>query len=63
MDSILIPGNIIVGLGNISKFSFKDSVIKSIGPRSIIGREVVVHEKEDDLNPGGRVIRIEKNDF
>jgi len=37
----------------------------------IPGREVVVHEQEDDLSPGGngggriacRVIGIEKNDF
>ena len=45
-------GNIVGGSGNVAKFSFKDSVIKLTGASSIIGRSVVVHEKEDDLGRG-----------
>ncbi len=52
MDLKFYLGNIIGGSGNVAKFSFKDSVIKLTGPTSIIGRSVVVHEKEDDLGRG-----------
>ncbi|CAF0875410.1 unnamed protein product [Didymodactylos carnosus] len=46
-------GNIEGGSGNVAKFSFKDSIIKLNGSNSIVGRCVVLHEKEDDLGKGG----------
>lgn len=45
-------GNIVGSSGNVAKISIKDSVIQLTGPRSIIGRTVVLHEKEDDLGRG-----------
>jgi len=50
--SRLCLGNIVGGSGNVAKINFKDSVIQLTGPRSIIGRSVVLHEKEDDLGRG-----------
>ena len=50
--NLVFPGNIVGGSGNVAKFNFKDPLIKLTGSRSIIGRSVVVHEKEDDLGRG-----------
>ena len=36
----------------MAKGSFKDSLIKLIGPTSVVGRSVVIHAGQDDLGKG-----------
>lgn len=36
----------------MAKFRFQDSAITLTGTRSIVGRSLVIHEKEDDLGRG-----------
>jgi len=37
---------------NVSIFKYNDSIIKLNGPRSIIGRSFVIHERQDDMGTG-----------
>jgi Cu-Zn family superoxide dismutase len=46
-------GNIVAGGDGVAVIDVKDAQIPLIGENSVIGRSVVVHEKEDDLGKGG----------
>src|SRR5437763_2848194 len=54
-------GNIEADASGKARLDWKDKAMKLSGPDSIVGRSVIVHEKEDDLktqptgNAGGRV--------
>ncbi|CCC71359.1 hypothetical protein NCAS_0H00490 [Naumovozyma castellii] len=46
-------GNIPTDAQGVAKGTIKDSLIKLLGPTSVIGRSVVVHAGQDDLGKGG----------
>jgi superoxide dismutase, Cu-Zn family len=46
-------GNVEANGDGVATFKLEDSLIKVIGPYSVIGRAMVVHEKNDDLGKGG----------
>ncbi|BFZ09462.1 hypothetical protein BsWGS_12501 [Bradybaena similaris] len=46
-------GNIVANAEGVATVHLKDAQIPLIGENSVIGRSVVVHEKEDDLGKGG----------
>ncbi|RLN89508.1 hypothetical protein BBJ28_00002035 [Nothophytophthora sp. Chile5] len=41
------------------KVHIEDKLVKLIGPHSIIGRSIVVHEGEDDLGKGGHELSLQ----
>jgi len=46
-------GNVTAGEDGVAKFEISDKLINMMGPNSIIGRTMVIHEGVDDLGRGG----------
>ncbi|GMM35032.1 superoxide dismutase [Saccharomycopsis crataegensis] len=46
-------GNVSTDASGVAEGSISDSLVKLIGPNSILGRTVVIHAGQDDLGKGG----------
>ncbi|ROL54378.1 Superoxide dismutase [Cu-Zn] [Anabarilius grahami] len=46
-------GNVTAGENGVAKIDIVDKMLTLSGPDSIIGRTMVIHEKDDDLGKGG----------
>jgi len=46
-------GNVTAGADGVAKIDITDKMINLMGPNSIIGRTMVIHEGVDDLGRGG----------
>uniref|UniRef100_A0A0C9RQF3 Superoxide dismutase [Cu-Zn] n=1 Tax=Wollemia nobilis TaxID=56998 RepID=A0A0C9RQF3_9CONI len=51
-------GNIVAGEDGVAEATIVDYQIPLIGPNSVIGRALVVHELEDDLGKGGHELSL-----
>ena len=51
-------GNIEANSEGVATVHIEDNLVKLIGPHSIIGRSIVVHENEDDLGKGGHEMSL-----
>lgn len=51
-------GNIEVDEAGSAKIHVEDHLVKLIGPQSVIGRSLVITQKEDDLGKGGHELSL-----
>ena len=54
-------GNILFDDEGKCKVSLYDKLIKITGPYSVIGRSIIIHEKEDDLGTGSGESKVNGN--
>jgi hypothetical protein len=46
---IYLQGNVMAGSDGVAHIDMTDAQITLVGPNTVVGRSMVVHEKEDDL--------------